>query len=147
MPQSPTNITAQIIFKIGKTPDKVIPILQAIQKEFNYLPKEILEYVCETTEITASQIYSVSTFYSQFRHKEVGKHIINVCIGTACHVKGAMLVYEAFRRELKLDETFISKNLDTQEDDYIIDEKFRQDYRINTIINKCTIRITKTCKS
>lgn len=104
MPKDPIQITDQIISEKGKSPNKVIPILQAIQKEFNYLPKTALERVCETTEITPSQIYSVSTFYSQFRHEEVGKHIVNVCIGTACHVKGAMLVYDAFRRELKLNE-------------------------------------------
>ena len=58
--------------------------------------------VCETTNITPAQIMGISTFYSQFRHRPVGLHMIKVCVGTACHVKGAMLVYDAFRRHLEL---------------------------------------------
>jgi NADH:ubiquinone oxidoreductase subunit F (NADH-binding)/NADH:ubiquinone oxidoreductase subunit E len=98
------DIVDRIIAEKGKSVKRVIPVLQAIQLEFNYLPAEALERVCEITEITPSRIYSVSTFYSQFRHQQVGKHIIHVCVGTACHVKGAMLVYDAFRRALKLED-------------------------------------------
>lgn len=97
------DIVDQIIQEKGKTPELVIPILQAIQEKFNYLPEEALQRVCETTEISPSRIYGVSTFYSQFRHKPVGEHIIKVCVGTACHVKGAMLVFDAFRRELGIE--------------------------------------------
>jgi len=93
----------QIIERTGRGSNAVIPVLQAIQDEFNYLPEEALQRVCDISEITALQIYGVSTFYSQFRHKPVGKHMINVCVGTACHVKGAMHVYEAFIRELDLN--------------------------------------------
>ncbi len=92
----------EIIAKYGKSPDSVIPILQAIQNVFNYLPHEALVYLSEATEITPARIAGVSTFYTQFRHEPAGKHIIKVCVGTACHVKGAMRVYDAFRRELKL---------------------------------------------
>ncbi|MEI7595627.1 MAG: NAD(P)H-dependent oxidoreductase subunit E [Bacteroidota bacterium] len=99
------DIVDRIVTEKGTTVNMVIPILQAIQLEFNYLPDIALERVCEITEITPSRIYSVSTFYSQFRHQQVGKHIISVCVGTACHVKGAMLVYDAFRRELNLEDT------------------------------------------
>lgn len=99
-----TNIIDNIVAEYGKSSQMVIPILQAIQDEFNYLPLEAMEYVCETTEITPSSIYGISTFYSQFRHKPVGKHIIKICVGTACHVKGAMRVYDAFKRELLINE-------------------------------------------
>src|SRR6266542_3568537 len=101
------NITAivdQIVKEKGTSSDKVIPILQAIQEKFNYLPEPALRRVCETTEIRPSDIHGISTFYNQFRLSEVGKHIIKVCVGTACHVKGAMLVYDSFRRSLKLEE-------------------------------------------
>ena len=98
------TIVDQIVAEKGTSVRWLIPILQAIQLEFNYLPEEALERVCEITEITPSRIYSVSTFYSQFRHQQLGKHIVHVCVGTACHVKGAMLVYEAFRRALKLED-------------------------------------------
>ena len=94
----------QLIAEIGSTADKVIPILQAIQERYNYLPEEALKRVHETTEITPASIHGIATFYSQFRLKPVGKHMVKVCVGTACHVKGAMLVYDAFRRALKLDD-------------------------------------------
>ncbi|BAX82118.1 NAD(P)H-dependent oxidoreductase subunit E [Labilibaculum antarcticum] len=93
-----------VVGRIGKEPDKVIPILQAIQGKYNYLPEPALKRVCETTTITESQITGISTFYSQFRHQPVGKHIIRVCVGTACHVKGAKQVYDGFRRELGLEK-------------------------------------------
>lgn len=99
-----TAIVDQIIEKKGTSSDKVIPILQAIQEKFNYLPEPALRRVCETTDIRPSDIHGISTFYNQFRLEKVGKHIIKVCIGTACHVKGAMLVHDAFRRSLNLKE-------------------------------------------
>ncbi|MCF8297526.1 MAG: NAD(P)H-dependent oxidoreductase subunit E [Saprospiraceae bacterium] len=104
MVQNINHIIDNIISQTGTSVDKVIPILQAIQNEFNYLPEEALRRVCETTDITPSRIYGVSTFYTQFRHKPVGKHIIKVCVGTACHVKGAMLVFDAFKRKLNLED-------------------------------------------
>ncbi len=94
----------------GSTKKSLIPILQAIQKEYNYLPEEALKYLAEKSEITASEIIGVASFYSQFRMKPVGEHMIKVCVGTACHVKGAGLVYDAFRREFNLSE-----NNDTDE--------------------------------
>ena len=93
-----------IVEKQGRSADRVIPVLQAIQQEFNYLPESALQRVCETTEIIPSTIYGIATFYSQFRLNPVGQHIIKVCVGTACHVKGSMLVYDAFRRALELKE-------------------------------------------
>jgi len=92
-----------ILAETGTHKNNLIPILQAIQAEFNYLPQQALEKVCELTEITQSQITGVSTFYSQFRHSPAGKHSIKVCVGTACHVKGAMQVFDAFKRNLKLE--------------------------------------------
>jgi len=94
----------EVLAEIGKEPDMVIPILQAIQGKYNYLPELALKRVCETTKITETQITGISTFYSQFRHQPVGKHIIRVCVGTACHVKGAKQVYDGFRRELGLEK-------------------------------------------
>jgi NADH-quinone oxidoreductase subunit F len=96
------NKTDRIIELTGSAPDKVIPLLQAVQKEFNYLPEEALERIYHTTSIKASTIHGIATFYTMFRLKPVGKHIIKICVGTACHVKGATLVYEAFRRSLNL---------------------------------------------
>jgi NADH-quinone oxidoreductase subunit F len=90
--------------KIGKSSEKVLELLQAVQGHYGYLPKEALERICELTQITPASIAGVSTFYDQFRHKPAGKHIIHVCVGTACHVKGSDLVYDAFLRHLNISE-------------------------------------------
>ncbi len=94
----------RLIAEKGSAKKSLIPILQAIQKEYNYLPEEVLRYVYETTSITPADIMGVASFYSQFRLAPVGEHMIKVCVGTACHVKGAGQVYDAFRREFKLPE-------------------------------------------
>jgi NADH-quinone oxidoreductase subunit F len=100
--------TDAIIDRIGTTRDIIIPLLQALQAEFNYLRSDVLERVYERTEIDRAQLMSVSTFYSQFRLMPYGKHVIKVCVGTACHVKGADNVYDSMRRELKMKEDRIT---------------------------------------
>ncbi len=94
----------RIIGQKGRSVGSVIPILQSIQQKFNYLPEDALTYVCRKTDITPDQIIGVASFYSQFRMHPVGEHIIKVCVGTACHVKGADHVHDAIRRHFKLAE-------------------------------------------
>jgi len=93
----------RIVSRRGTSETAVIPILQDIQHELGYLPDEALKYTCEKTDITQAGIEGVASFYSQFRRRRTGEHIISVCTGTACHVKGALLVYDALRREMKLN--------------------------------------------
>jgi NADH-quinone oxidoreductase subunit F len=88
------------VARLGRDPQALIPLLQALQDHYGYLPQEGLERICATTEITASAIAGVASFYDMFRHKPVGKHIIRVCRGTACHVTGADRVEDALRRHL-----------------------------------------------
>ena len=97
-----------IIERVGRTREMTIPLLQALQEEFSYLPSDALERVYERTEITRANLVSVATFYSQFKLIPYGKHTIKVCIGTACHVKGAGAVYDAFRRELDIAEDSVT---------------------------------------
>ena len=93
-----------IVNELGSGQDAVIPVLQAIQDRYNYLPEEVLRRVCEISEITPARIVGVASFYSQFRFFPAGEHMIKVCVGTACHVKGAVQVYDAMKRELGLSE-------------------------------------------
>jgi NADH-quinone oxidoreductase subunit F len=93
----------EAIDSIGRGPESVIAILQAIQTHYRYLPPAALEYLCDNTDITPAQVTGVSTFYTQFRHKPVGKHMIGVCHGTACHVKGAQNIHDAIDRHLGLE--------------------------------------------
>ncbi|MBN1127252.1 MAG: NAD(P)H-dependent oxidoreductase subunit E [Sedimentisphaerales bacterium] len=92
------------VAEIGTTEDKVLPILQALQAHYGYLPKPALQHVCKITDITPASITGISTFYDQFRHSPAGKYIVRVCIGTACHVKGAQTVYEGFLRYLNIPQ-------------------------------------------
>ena len=110
--------TDAIIDRIGTGRELIIPLLQAIQQEFNYLPSDALDRLYERTEIDRAQLISVATFYSQLRMVPYGKHIIKVCIGTACHVKGANNVYDAFRRELQLE----GDNITTADGQYSIEK-------------------------
>lgn len=95
-------VVDRLVAEKGSDPSSVIPLLQAIQEQFRYLPRAALKRVCETTRITPAAMAGVSTFYSQFRHRPVGKHIISICHGTACHVKGSELIQDALVRHLKI---------------------------------------------
>jgi NADH-quinone oxidoreductase subunit F len=94
----------EAIARLGRRREAAISLLQAVQSHYRYLPREALERICEKTEITPADITGVATFYTQFRHHPVGKHIIHVCHGTACHVKGAGLVQDALARRLHVHE-------------------------------------------
>ncbi len=98
------NDVDRIVEQCGRSPEALIPILQAIQSKYRYLPTPALERVCEVSEITPSSIEGVATFYSQFRRKPVGKHVISLCDGTACHVKGAEDVHEAMDLHLGMEK-------------------------------------------
>ena len=89
-----------IISKYGNQKSSLIPILQGIQKEYRYLPRDVLHELCAKTEISPAEVFSVSTFYDQFRHMLAGEHSVCVCTGTACHVKGASRVLQKFRQVL-----------------------------------------------
>jgi NADH-quinone oxidoreductase subunit F len=89
---------AEILQAEGRTTESVIPVLQAIQSRYRYLPEEALRKVSAESEISPAQIAGVASFYGQFRQRPVGEHIIRVCEGTACHVSGAVEVRTELRR-------------------------------------------------
>jgi len=80
----------------------LVSVLQDIQAEYNYLPKEALVQVSQGLDIPLSQVYSVATFFKAFSLKPRGRHLINVCVGTACHVRGAVRILEEIERELNI---------------------------------------------
>jgi len=80
----------------------LVSILQDIQAEYNYLPEEVLAEVSQALGTPLSQVYSVATFFKAFSLEPRGRHLINVCLGTACHVRGAVKVLEAMERELDI---------------------------------------------
>lgn len=88
--------------EIGNRPENLIALLQGIQERFRYLPDASLRRLVEVTPIPAAEVEGVASFYSQFRRRPVGRHLVKVCHGTACHVKGAEQIEAALRRHLHL---------------------------------------------
>ncbi len=101
--ETKTNPYTKIISKYPASRDYLIPILQEIQEEFGYLSKESIRYVSEYLNLPEAKIFGVATFYNQFKLNPPGKFQIQVCRGTACHVKGSSNVLEAFKTELGID--------------------------------------------
>jgi NADH-quinone oxidoreductase subunit E len=90
--------------------EHLLPVLQEIQEKVGYLSREAMENVAHFFHLPPSEIYSIATFYNQFRRKPLGRHPVNVCLGTACHLQGGNLILDAFSRELEI------KKGDTTED-------------------------------
>ncbi len=81
-----------IVHKHNVQPGAVIPVLQEIQDTYGYVPPAAIERIAENIGISASEIYGIVTFYTQFRLKPIGKNLIKVCHGTACHLSGAEMI-------------------------------------------------------
>lgn len=92
-----------VIEKYRQVPGSLISVLQEAQAIYAYLPLPVLDYIAERMEIKPAKIYGVATFYTQFRLKPIGKHLILLCKGTACHVNGADRIERALCEELKIN--------------------------------------------
>lgn len=92
-----------ILEKVGNKRENLIPILQQTQAEFGYLPPDAMLEVARFLNIPEIEVYSVATFYNQFRLTPPGKHSVRVCMGTACHVKGGHITLAAWQRRLKIE--------------------------------------------
>jgi NADH-quinone oxidoreductase subunit E len=97
------SVVDTMVERYGTESDAAIPILLGLQDTYGYLPMEALQYIAEKTNITTNQLYGVATFYSRFRLEPVGKHIVRVCHGTSCHVRGVVNITQAILEELGLD--------------------------------------------
>jgi len=82
----------------------VIPLLQAVQQRWGYLPREVLEAVAKRALLSLTRMYGVATFYERFRFQPVGKHLIQACHGTACHVNGAKQTARAIHQTLQIKD-------------------------------------------
>jgi NADH-quinone oxidoreductase subunit E len=94
----------RIIERHERTPAALIAILQEIQKEYRYLPQDLLTYLAKAMDISAANIFGVATFYENFSLEPKGKYVIKICDGTACHVRKSIPILQALRGELKLSE-------------------------------------------
>ncbi|TET66407.1 MAG: NADH-quinone oxidoreductase subunit NuoE [Candidatus Aminicenantes bacterium] len=98
-----TKKVKSFIAKYNNKKNDLIPILQAIQIEFNYLPPEALKTVSQTLSIPLIDVIGVATFFHAFSLKPRGKHLVTVCMGTACHVRGGPKILEEFERRLDIE--------------------------------------------
>ncbi len=98
---------------LGPWPERaenLIPILQEVQAEFHYLPEAALRKISSRLQVPLTEVFHVATFYNCFTLEPVGVHLVQVCLGTACHVRGAARVLDRLLRELKLGKPGTTKN-------------------------------------
>ena len=94
----------EIVERNGRNPSRLIPILQAVQEQYRYLPEEILTLVATALGLSPAKVFGVATFYSHFTLTPRGKYCIRICDGTACHVKRSDGLLDALREKLRLRE-------------------------------------------
>jgi NADH-quinone oxidoreductase subunit E len=92
-----------ILDRHGRKASRLVPILQAVQEEYRYLPEEVLTYVATALDVSPARVYGVATFYAHFAIQPKGKHLVRLCDGTACHVKDSVPILEAVRKRLGLE--------------------------------------------
>jgi len=104
----------------------VIPILQRAQDIYGYLPKEVLTSIAKKTGIPISQLYGVVTFYAQFNLERRGRHLVRICDGTACHVRGAPRIVEVVKvrpNEITLQREYIDRHINATRAAYSLDRQ------------------------
>lgn len=94
----------QILDRFSHDASKLIPILQAVQEEYRYLPPEVLTYVATSLRQPPARVFGVASFYAHFSLEPKGKYVIRLCNGTACHVKNSIPILEALRAKLNVTE-------------------------------------------
>jgi NADH:ubiquinone oxidoreductase subunit E len=105
-----------ILNKYGGDKSYILAMFQDIQKEYRYLPKDALKYICDKLNIPFSKGYEVATFYKAISLKPRGKHTIHVCLGTACHLRGGPNILDAFEREL-----YVKKGNTTEDGNFTLE--------------------------
>ena len=98
--KSDCEAVASIVSKYGGNRDSLISALQDIQSEYHYLPEDTLRVIARQLDLPLIQVYGVATFFKAFSLKPRGEHLVSVCLGTACHVRGAPAVLDEVKRQL-----------------------------------------------
>lgn len=100
---APERDIESILEQYPREMSSLIPILQDTQEQYGYLPRDAIESIGEYLELPESKIYGVATFYAQFRFEPQGEHVVRICHGTACHVKGSEGITDAVEDTLDID--------------------------------------------
>jgi NADH-quinone oxidoreductase subunit E len=100
-----------VVDQYGCNRDSLISILQDIQAEYRYLPEEVIRQVAKRLDLPLIQVYGVATFFKAFSLKPRGDHLVRVCLGTACHVRGAPAVLDEVKRQLGVETGDTTKDM------------------------------------
>jgi NADH:ubiquinone oxidoreductase subunit E len=100
----------RIVHAYEARPTALIMILQEVQREYRYLPREAMEEISRRMDLALSQIYGVATFYKAFSLEPRGRHHLCVCTGTACHVRNSRSIVEKLERDLKIERGHTTKD-------------------------------------
>lgn len=107
-----TEVIPEILSQFDETRSSLIPILQEIQNKYRYLPQPMLRQVAQKLDVPLTDVYHVATFYNCFSLEPVGRNLVQVCLGTACHVRGAPKVLDRVLTDLKLPEPGTSADME-----------------------------------
>lgn len=102
--KSDLSLIKPVLDKYGEVEGSLITILQQAQSIYGYLPTDVIYFIAERLGISPARVMGVATFYSQFRLKPIGKYLIMLCQGTACHVNGSERIEAAISRELNISD-------------------------------------------
>ena len=108
--RSDTDKVTEIVDRYGCNRDSLVSILQDIQSEYRYLPEDALRAVARQLDVPLIQVYGVATFFKAFSLEPRGEHVVSVCLGTACHVRGAPAVLDELRRRLGINHGETTKD-------------------------------------
>lgn len=106
------SLVKEVLLHYKGDRNELIPILQKVQETFGYIPEEVIKEIAKHLKITQSQVYSVASFYAQFRLLPLGRNRIAVCRGTACHIRGAPQILKEVERIIGIKEGETSEDLE-----------------------------------
>jgi len=104
------NELAKIFAEFKGERGALIPILQKVQEKFGYLPEEAISEIAKFSGMSESEVFGVASFYAQFYFTRRGRHIVKVCLGTACHVRGGGRIMDEVKRELGIESGSTTKD-------------------------------------
>ncbi len=107
-----TEVIPEVLEQFEDRRSSLIPVLQEIQNKYRYLPQPLLRQVAEKLNVPITDVYHVATFYNCFSLEPVGRNVVQVCLGTACHVRGAPKVLDRLLTDLKLAEPGTSADME-----------------------------------
>jgi NADH-quinone oxidoreductase subunit E len=99
-----SNLLKDVLGNYNDKPGSLITVLQKAQEIYGYLPQELLSHISQVLDIPPAKVFGVATFYTQFRFKPVGRYLILLCQGTACHVNGSQRIQQAINEELGIED-------------------------------------------